>query len=131
MARTPRLTSAVLDAVVLLADGHSDKEIAERLGVTPVAVAKRIHHAARVLGAPNRTGLVVEAMRRGVRDFILKPWENSRLLDVLRDQLEFGHMLREEQRLKAEADARARARDRQIDEAGPDAVPADPAEVRA
>jgi FixJ family two-component response regulator len=28
--------------------------------------------------------LTVEAMRRGVRDFILKPWENTRLLDVLR-----------------------------------------------
>jgi sigma-B regulation protein RsbU (phosphoserine phosphatase) len=61
--------------------------------------------------------LTVEAMRRGVRDFILKPWENSRLLDVLHDQLEFGHMLREEQRLKAEADRRTRERDRQIDEA--------------
>ncbi len=61
--------------------------------------------------------LTVEAMRRGVRDFILKPWENSRLLDILHDQLEFGHTLREQQRLKAEADRRACERDRQIDEA--------------
>ena len=61
--------------------------------------------------------LTVEAMRRGVRDFILKPWENSRLLDVLHDQLEFGYTLREQQRLKAEADRRACERDRQIVEA--------------
>ena len=30
----------------------------------------------------------VDAMRRGVRDFIQKPWENQRLLAILRTQLE-------------------------------------------
>src|SRR5262249_38817002 len=34
--------------------------------------------------------LAVEAMRRGVRDFVQKPWENSRLLQVLRTQVEQG-----------------------------------------
>jgi len=28
--------------------------------------------------------LAVEAMRRGARDFIQKPWENERLLAILR-----------------------------------------------
>src|ERR1700674_4516737 len=30
----------------------------------------------------------VEAMRRGARDFIEKPWDNNRLLSVLRTQVE-------------------------------------------
>ena len=61
--------------------------------------------------------LTVEAMRRGVRDFILKPWENARLLDVLREQIEFGYTARKEQCLKAAADRRARDNARQIEEA--------------
>ena len=61
--------------------------------------------------------LTVEAMRRGVRDFILKPWENARLLDVLREQIEFGYEARKEHRLRAEVDARARENVRQIEEA--------------
>jgi sigma-B regulation protein RsbU (phosphoserine phosphatase) len=61
--------------------------------------------------------LTVEAMRRGVRDFILKPWENARLLDVLREQIEFGYEVRKERILKAEVDARARDNVRQIEEA--------------
>jgi serine phosphatase RsbU (regulator of sigma subunit)/FixJ family two-component response regulator len=46
--------------------------------------------------------LTVEAMRRGVRDFVLKPWENARLLHILRTQIENGHTLRKRERLKAE-----------------------------
>ncbi|HWP42507.1 MAG TPA: SpoIIE family protein phosphatase [Blastocatellia bacterium] len=46
--------------------------------------------------------LTVEAMRYGVRDFILKPWDNARLLSVLRTQIEFGHNLRKKERLKTE-----------------------------
>src|ERR1044072_8362914 len=46
--------------------------------------------------------LTVEAMRRGVRDFVLKPWENARLLNILRTQIENGHALRKKERLKAE-----------------------------
>src|SRR2546427_704226 len=34
--------------------------------------------------------LAVEAMRRGVRDFVQKPWENARLLTILRTQIELG-----------------------------------------
>jgi FixJ family two-component response regulator len=46
--------------------------------------------------------LTVEAMRRGVRDFVLKPWENSRLVSTLREQVEAGQLLRRKERLKAE-----------------------------
>jgi DNA-binding NtrC family response regulator len=41
-------------------------------------------------------------MRRGARDFIQKPWENPRLLSVLRTQIELGQALRRSQRLEAE-----------------------------
>jgi len=48
--------------------------------------------------------LAVEAMRRGVADFVQKPWENARLLRVLRDQVAAGRERRLEQRLKATQD---------------------------
>jgi sigma-B regulation protein RsbU (phosphoserine phosphatase) len=40
--------------------------------------------------------LAVETMRLGVRDFIEKPWENSRLLRKLRTQIEQGQLRRRE-----------------------------------
>ena len=46
--------------------------------------------------------LAVEAMRRGARDFVQKPWENERLLAILRTQVELGRTLRRAQRLEAE-----------------------------
>ncbi len=36
----------------------------------------------------------VEAMRRGARDYIEKPWDNERLLDTLRTQIRLGQALR-------------------------------------
>jgi DNA-binding NtrC family response regulator len=46
--------------------------------------------------------IAVEAMRRGARDFVQKPWDNPRLLAILRTQVELGRSLRKEQRLEAE-----------------------------
>ena len=46
--------------------------------------------------------LAVEAMRRGARDFVQKPWENARLLTMLRTQVELARALRRGQRLEAE-----------------------------
>lgn len=40
--------------------------------------------------------LAVESMRLGVRDFVQKPWENSRLLRKLRTQIEQGQARRRE-----------------------------------
>jgi len=44
----------------------------------------------------------VEAMRLGARDFIEKPWDNTRLLTTLRTQLELGRALRVSERLAQE-----------------------------
>jgi DNA-binding NtrC family response regulator len=45
--------------------------------------------------------LAVQAMRAGARDFIEKPWDNARLLSVVRNQLELGRALRSSRRLEA------------------------------
>ena len=39
--------------------------------------------------------LAVESMRLGVRDFVQKPWENSRLLRKLKTQIDYGRRLRD------------------------------------
>jgi len=44
--------------------------------------------------------LVVEAMQRGVRDFVLKPWDNKHLLNILRRQIESGYSGRELRRVE-------------------------------
>src|SRR6202034_198342 len=46
--------------------------------------------------------LAVEAMRRGARDFVQKPWENERLLSILRTQVELHRALQRAARLEAE-----------------------------
>ena len=44
----------------------------------------------------------VEAMRRGARDYVEKPWDNARLLSTLRTHVQLGRALREGQRLESE-----------------------------
>src|SRR5687767_12677840 len=55
-----------------------------------------------VMTAWGSVNLAVEAMRRGARDFIQKPWDNARLLAVLRTQVELAEALRRGQDLEAE-----------------------------
>ncbi len=55
-----------------------------------------------VMTAWGSVDIAVEAMRREARDFIQKPWENERLLAILRNQVELGRALRKGQRLEAE-----------------------------
>jgi len=56
-----------------------------------------------VMTAWGNVGLAVEAMRRGARDFIQKPWENARLLAIIRTQVELHRALQRTQTLEAEA----------------------------
>jgi DNA-binding NtrC family response regulator len=55
-----------------------------------------------VMTAWGSVELAVEAMRRGARDFIQKPWDNARLATILKTQIELGRALRQGQRLEAE-----------------------------
>jgi len=55
-----------------------------------------------VMTAWGNVELAVEAMRRGARDFIQKPWENERLISILRTQVELHRALQQAERLAAE-----------------------------
>ena len=55
-----------------------------------------------VMTAWSSVELAVEAMRRGAADFIQKPWDNARLLSVLRTQLDLRRALRQADMLEAE-----------------------------
>lgn len=45
--------------------------------------------------------LAVEAMRRGVRDFVLKPWDNSRLLSIIHTHVASGRHARKKHLLSS------------------------------
>jgi DNA-binding NtrC family response regulator len=67
----------------------------------------RIHSADEslpivVMTAWGSVNLAVEAMRRGARDFMQKPWDNERVLTILRTQTELGRALRRSSRLEAQ-----------------------------
>jgi DNA-binding NtrC family response regulator len=55
-----------------------------------------------VMTAWGNVDLAVSAMRLGARDFVQKPWENERLLAIVRNQIELGRALRRGDRLEAE-----------------------------
>jgi DNA-binding NtrC family response regulator len=76
--------------------GQEGLELLERIratdDTTPVVV----------MTAWGSVPLAVEAMRRGARDFIEKPWDNTRLLTILRTQMDLGRALRRTSTLEAQ-----------------------------
>jgi phosphoserine phosphatase RsbU/P len=69
-------------------------------------------------------GLAVEAMQRGVGDFVEKPWVNARLLEILQRQIEIGRERRtarrsaiENSRAQNEIVSLLHRREREIEEA--------------
>jgi DNA-binding NtrC family response regulator len=55
-----------------------------------------------VMTAWATVGLAVEAMRGGARDFVQKPWENERLLTIVKTQIDLNNAIRRGMRLEAE-----------------------------
>lgn len=55
-----------------------------------------------VITAWGTVDVAVEAMRRGARDFVTKPWDNARLLATVATQVELGSAVRRYQRLEQE-----------------------------
>ncbi len=55
-----------------------------------------------VMTAWATVGLAVEAMRGGARDFVQKPWENERLLTIVKTQIDLSNAIRRGLRLEAE-----------------------------
>jgi DNA-binding NtrC family response regulator len=64
-----------------------------------------------VMTAWGNVDLAVEAMRAGARDFVQKPWDNPRLLTVVRTQVELARALRHSRRVEAENQVLRGARD--------------------
>ena len=81
-----RDTTSGLEGLGLLA------AIRERNALIPIVV----------MTAYANVDLAVEAMRRGANDFVQKPWDNPRLLSILRNQLELYRAIRRTQWLEAE-----------------------------
>lgn len=46
--------------------------------------------------------VAVEAMRRGAKDFVTKPWDNPRLITIVKNQIELASAVRAYQRLEQE-----------------------------
>jgi DNA-binding NtrC family response regulator len=108
MVRTPAL---VLDALahesfdgVLIDLNYSRDTTSGQEGLDLVARVKEIDAQLPivVMTAWGNIDLAVEAMRRGAGDFIQKPWENARLLSILRTQMELHRSQRRAQWLEAE-----------------------------
>jgi DNA-binding NtrC family response regulator len=55
-----------------------------------------------VMTAWGSVEIAVQAIRLGARDFIEKPWDNDRLLSILRNQVDLCRALRRGRRLEAE-----------------------------
>jgi DNA-binding NtrC family response regulator len=97
------LTSAQYDAVLIDLNYSRDTTSGrEGLDLLSEIVALDSTLPVIVMTAWGNVELAVEAMRRGARDFIQKPWENERLLSILRTQVELHRALQQAERLAAE-----------------------------
>ncbi|MEO6236383.1 MAG: SpoIIE family protein phosphatase [Vicinamibacterales bacterium] len=84
--------------LVLMDLNYTSDTTSGREGIDLLA---RIRQIDRLLPVVVMTGwgsvdLAVEAMRRGVRDFVQKPWDNGHLLATLRHEIETGRERRRE-----------------------------------
>ena len=108
VARSPELvrealSSSSYDAVLIDLNYTRDTTSGqEGLGLLSDIVAIDNTLPVIVMTAWGNVELAVEAMRRGARDFIQKPWENERLLTILRTQVELHRALQRAERLAAE-----------------------------
>jgi len=97
------LASAAYDAVLIDLNYSRDTTSGrEGLDLLSEIVALDSTLPVIVMTAWGNVALAVEAMRRGARDFIQKPWENERLLSILRTQVELHRVLQQAERLAAE-----------------------------
>jgi DNA-binding NtrC family response regulator len=108
VARSPELvpealSSSSYDAVLIDLNYTRDTTSGrEGLGLLSDIVAIDNTLPVVVMTAWGNVELAVEAMRRGARDFVQKPWENERLLSILRTQVELHRALQRAERLAAE-----------------------------
>jgi len=97
------VTSRELDAV-LMDLNYTRDTTSGREGIELLARLRALDDALPVvvMTAWANVGLAVEAMRQGARDFVEKPWDNARLVSILRNQTDLRRALRRGERLEAE-----------------------------
>lgn len=64
----PTLTQRELEVLQLLAFGHTNRQIGEKLYISPDTVKTHLEHIYQKLGASDRTSAVAEALRRRLID---------------------------------------------------------------
>ncbi len=67
------LTPREREILPLIVEGHTSREIAERLGISPRTVEQHRANLLRKLGLPNTASLIRYAMRRGLLQDTKKP----------------------------------------------------------
>jgi sigma-B regulation protein RsbU (phosphoserine phosphatase) len=114
---------AVVDAVardtydLLLMDlNYTGDTTSGREGIDLLA---RVQQQDRLLPVVVMTGwgsvdIAVETMRRGVCDFVQKPWDNAQLLKTLRSEIDKGRLRRQTEALEARALDEARRIQRKL-----------------
>ncbi|MEM9293978.1 MAG: sigma-54 dependent transcriptional regulator [Acidobacteriota bacterium] len=107
-ARSPREVLAALEErefdVLLMDLNYTRDTTSGREGLELLEEIQSLapHLAVVVMTAWGTVELAVEAMRRGARDFVEKPWDNARLVSILRTQAKLSRALLRERRLRAE-----------------------------
>src|SRR5580693_8743477 len=102
---SPAAVIAALEArdfdVVIMDLNYTRDTTSGQEGLDLLARIQSIDNAAPVvvMTAWGSVDLAVETMRRGARDFIQKPWDNARLMTIVRTQVELSTALRRGQRL--------------------------------
>jgi len=113
-ATSPRAALALAEAdafdVVLVDLNYTRDTTSGREGMDLLSRLRELdpHLPVVVITAWGSVEGAVEAMRRGARDYVQKPWDNDRLLATLRNQIELSRALRAGDRLAAEAAKRRR-----------------------
>ena len=91
-------------ALLLMDLNYSRDTTSGQEGLSAIPRIRQIDNALPivVMTAWATVELAVEAMKRGARDFVTKPWDNQRLLAIVRTQIELASALRRERKLEAE-----------------------------
>ena len=91
-------------ALVLMDLNYSRDTTSGKEGLELIAALRKLDPALPIVAmtAWGSIDLVVQAMRAGANDFIEKPWDNQRLLGVLRNQLALAKSRGETEKLRRE-----------------------------
>jgi DNA-binding NtrC family response regulator len=99
----PKLAEEEFDLLLMDMNYHQDRTS----GQEGLNLLKTVHQSDAslpvvVMTAWGSISLAVQAIQLGAKDFLQKPWENERLLSIVRTQIELRDALKGKERLEAE-----------------------------